>query len=117
MKWTLSKSRILSFLQCSKRLYLEVHHRNLIKYSSHSEAAFRIGDEVGETARKVLMPGGILIEYDRGLRKAVETTNNFLNDLFDITLYEATLQTHNIQIRADLLNKIKNSYSIIIKLL
>ena len=58
MKWTLSKSRILNFLQCSKRLYLEVHHRNLIKYSSHSEAAFRIGDEVGETARKVLMPGG-----------------------------------------------------------
>ena len=108
MKWTLSKSRILSFLQCSKRLYLEVHHRNLIKYSSHSEAAFRIGDEVGETAQKVLMPGGILIEYDRGLRKAVETTNNFLNDLFDITLYEATLQTHNIQIRADLLNKDKN---------
>jgi CRISPR/Cas system-associated exonuclease Cas4 (RecB family) len=108
MKWTLSKSRILSFLQCSKRLYLEVHHRNLIKYSSHSEAAFRIGDEVGETARKVLMPGGVLIEYDRGLRKAVETTHNFLNDLFDITLYEATLQTHNIQIRADLLIKEKN---------
>ena len=113
MKWTLSKSRILSFLQCSKRLYLEVHHRNLIKYSSHSEAAFRIGDEVGETARKVLMPGGILIEYDRGLRKAVETTNNFLNDLFDITLYEATLQTHNIQIRADLLNKIKNDIHVV----
>jgi hypothetical protein len=108
MKWTLSKSRILSFLQCSKRLYLEVHHPNLIKYSSHSEVAFRIGDEVGETARKVLMPGGILIEYDRGLRKAVETTHKFLNDLFDITLYEATLQTQNIQIRADLLTKNKN---------
>jgi len=113
MKWTLSKSRILSFLQCSKRLYLEVHHRNLIKYSSHSEAAFRIGDEVGETARKVLMPGGILIEYDRGLRKAVETTNNFLNDLFDITLYEATLQTHNTQIRADLLNKDKDCIHVV----
>lgn len=108
MKWTLSKSHILSFLQCSKRLYLEIHHRNLIKYSSHSEVAFRIGDEIGETAQKILMPGGILIEYDRGLRKAVETTHKFLNDLFDITLYEATLQTQNIQIRTDLLIKNKN---------
>jgi len=108
MKWTLSKSRILSFLQCSKRLYLEVHHRNLIRHSSSSEIAFRIGDEVGETARKVLMPGGILIEYDRGLRKAVETTHKYLNDLFDVTLYEATLQTQNIRIRADLLTRNKN---------
>jgi hypothetical protein len=113
MKWTLSKSRILSFLQCSKRLYLEVHHRNLIKYSSSSEIAFRIGDEVGETAREVLMPGGILIEYDRGLRKAVETTHKYLNDLFDVTLYEATLQTQNIRIRADLLSRDKNSIHVV----
>ena len=108
MKWTLSKSRILSFLQCSKRLYLEVHHRNLMKYSSSSEIAFRIGNEVGEVAQKVLMPGGVLIEYDRDLRKAIETTQKYLNDLFDLTLYEATLQTQNIQVRADLLAKEKD---------
>ena len=113
MKWTLSKSRILSFLQCSKRLYLEVHHRDLIKYSYSSEIAFRIGDEVGDTAQKVLMPGGILIEYDRGLRKAVETTHKYLNDLFDVILYEATLQNQNVQIRADLLSKNKNSIHVI----
>jgi CRISPR/Cas system-associated exonuclease Cas4 (RecB family) len=108
MKWTLSKSRILSFLQCPKRLYLEVHHRNLMKYSSSSEIAFRIGNEVGEVAQKVLMPGGVLIEYDRGLRKALETTHKYLNDLFDLTLYEATLQTQNIRVRADLLSKEKD---------
>jgi CRISPR/Cas system-associated exonuclease Cas4 (RecB family) len=108
MNWTLSKSRILSFLQCPKRLYLEVHHRNLMKYSSSSEIAFRMGNEVGEIAQKVLMPGGILIEYDRGLRKAIETTHKYLNDLFDLTLYEATLQTQNIQVRADLLAKEKD---------
>ena len=113
MKWTLSKSRILSFLQCSKRLYLEVHHRNLIKYSYSSEIAFRIGDEVGDTARRVLMPGGILIEYDRGLRKAVETTHKYLNDLFDVILYEATLQTQNVRIRADLLSRNKGSIEVV----
>ena len=113
MKWTLSKSRILSFLQCSKRLYLEVHHRNLIKYSYSSEIAFRIGDEVGDTARRVLMPGGILIEYDRGLRKAVETTHKYLNDLFDVILYEATVQTLNVRIRADLLSRNKGSIEVV----
>lgn len=113
MKWTLSKSRIQSFLQCSKRLYLEIHHRNLIKYSYSSEIAFRIGDEVGDTARRVLMPGGILIEYDRGLRKAVKTTHKYLNDLFDIILYEATLQTQNVRIRADLLSRNKGSIEVV----
>ncbi|TFH08761.1 MAG: hypothetical protein E4H07_07240 [Nitrosomonadales bacterium] len=79
-----------------------------MKYSSSSEIAFRMGNEVGEIAQKVLMPGGILIEYDRGLRKAIETTHKYLNDLFDLTLYEATLQTQNIQVLADLLAKEKD---------
>ncbi len=113
MKWTLSKSRILSFLQCPKRLYLEVHHRNLMKYSASSEIAFRIGNEVGEVAQKVLMPGGVLIEYERGLRKAIETTHKYLNGLFDSTLYEATLQAQNIQVRADLLAKKKDFINVI----
>jgi len=113
MKWTLSKSRLLSFLQCPKRLYLEVHHRNLMEYSAFSEIVFRIGNEVGEVAQEVLMPGGMLIEYDRGLRKAVETTHKYLNDLFDVTLYEATLQTQNVQVRADLLSKEKDFIDVV----
>lgn len=113
MKWTLSKSRILSFLQCPKRLYLEVYRRDLIRYPYSSEIAFLIGSEVGETAREVLMPGGILIEYDRGLRKAAKTTHKYLTDLFDIILYEATLQAQNVRIRADLLAKSKNSIHVV----
>ena len=101
----LSKSRILSFLQCPKRLYLEVHQRELMQYSASSEIAFAIGNEVGAVAQEVLMPGGILIAYDRGLRKAVASTNKYMGELFDTTLYEATFQTQNVQVRTDLLSR------------
>jgi hypothetical protein len=84
-----------------------------MRYSSSSEMVFSIGNEVGELAQEVLMPGGILIPYGPGLRKAVETTQSYLNDLFDITLYEATLQTKNVQVRADLLSRIKDYVDVI----
>jgi hypothetical protein len=113
MNWKLSKSRILSFLQCHKRVYLEVHRRDLIQYSASTEAVFDIGNEVGEIAQEVLMPDGVLIPYGPGLRKAVETTQNYLKDLFDITIYEATLQTGNVQIRADLLSRKKDFIDVI----
>ena len=113
MPHTLSKSRILSYLQCPKRLYLEVHHRDLMQYSAASEVAFTIGNEVGAVAQEVLMPGGILIDYDRGLRKAVETTYKYMGELFDTTLYEATFQTQNIQVRADLLSRRQNFIDVV----
>ena len=105
MPHTLSKSRILSYLQCPKRLYLEVHQRDLMQYSASSKVAFTIGNVVGAVAQEVLMPGGILIAYDRGLRKAVESTSKYMGELFDTTLYEATFQTQNMQVRADLLSR------------
>lgn len=113
MPHTLSKSRILSYLQCPKRLYLEVHHRDLMQFSASSEVAFTIGNEVGAVAQEVLMPGGILIDYDRGLRKAVDTTYKYMGELFDTTLYEATFQTQNIQVRADLLSRRQNFIDVV----
>ena len=113
MPHTLSKSRILAYLQCPKRLYLEVHHRELMQYSASSEVAFSIGNEVGAVAQEVLMPGGILIAYDRGLRRAVESTSKYMGELFDITLYEATFQTQNVQVRADLLSRRQNFIDVV----
>lgn len=113
MPHTLSKSRILGYLQCPKRLYLEVHHRELMQYSASSEVAFTIGNEVGAVAQEVLMPGGILIAYDRGLRKAVASTEKYMGELFDTTLYEATFQTQNIQVRADLLSRRQNFIDVV----
>jgi len=36
--------------QCPKRVHLEVHHRELARYSPQAEAAFEMGHRVGEKA-------------------------------------------------------------------
>ncbi len=48
----LSKSKILAYRQCPKRLWLELH-RPEIRDDSGSEFAFAIGNQVGEVARRV----------------------------------------------------------------
>ena len=44
----LSKSRLMSFLQCPKRLWLEKHQPELAQISAATEAAFATGHEIGE---------------------------------------------------------------------
>ncbi|MEN8713849.1 MAG: DUF2779 domain-containing protein [Verrucomicrobiales bacterium] len=53
----LSKSKIIAYRQCPKRLWLEVHRREL-RDDSGSEAAFAIGHEVGNVARRVYDENG-----------------------------------------------------------
>ncbi len=69
----LSKSRIMSGLQCAKRLYLEVHHPELAEKSAGKEALFEVGHQVGELAR-TLYPGGTLIGDGGDLKAALEET-------------------------------------------
>ncbi|MDE2341960.1 MAG: DUF2779 domain-containing protein [Betaproteobacteria bacterium] len=58
MARVLSKSKILSFLQCPKRLWLEVHQPDLIEESASAQQRFAAGHEVGEVARKLYDPDG-----------------------------------------------------------
>lgn len=72
----LSKSKLIAFRQCPKRLWLEIHRPEL-RDDSGAEAVFRIGNEVGEVARRVYDPEGkgALIEvadlgYDEAFRRS-----------------------------------------------
>lgn len=58
MTRVLSKSKILSFLQCPKRLWLEVHQPDLIEESAAMEQRFAAGHAVGEVARRLYDPDG-----------------------------------------------------------
>lgn len=51
----LSKSKIIAFRQCPKRLWLEIHQPELCDNSA-SEMVFQIGHEVGEMARDIHDP-------------------------------------------------------------
>ena len=73
----LSKSKILSGLQCPKRLYLEIFQPELAQVGAQTERAFANGQLVGEVAR-TLWPGGHLVMHDQDLKAALAETARFL---------------------------------------
>ncbi len=100
----LSKSRYTAGLQCLKRLYLEVHHRDLADaVAPGQQAVFDIGNAVGELARQ-RFPGGTHIgeeyfEHD----KAERSTRALQSDAFVPALYEAAFSFEGIRTRVDIL--------------
>lgn len=55
---SLSKSKIIAFRQCPKRLWLEIHRPELAVYSAAAQKAFSIGHQVGDIARHLYDPKG-----------------------------------------------------------
>ncbi len=101
----LSKSRIMSSLQCLKRVHLEVNHGELAHYSAASEAAFELGHEVGHIAVELYGGnGGTYIEYNGGsFNGALKQTEALMNSMFRVPVYEATLQHGGVLVREDVL--------------
>ncbi len=64
---TLSKSKIIAFRQCPKRLWLEVHRPELRQDSSATQASFQVGYQVGDIARRIYDPfeAGVCIDVTK----------------------------------------------------
>ena len=62
----LSKSKLLAYRQCRKRLWLEVHRPDLWEVSSDAEARLEVGREVGEISRRLYDPNGSGVMIDVG---------------------------------------------------
>jgi hypothetical protein len=101
----LSKSRIMSSLQCRKRVHLEVNAPELAQYSKATLAAFDLGHQVGDVA--VGLYGGtegVYIEYNGGsLGPALARTAELMGSLFRVPICEATLQHDGVLVREDVL--------------
>ena len=54
----LSKSKIIAFRQCPKRLWLEIHQPELREDSAGTLASFQVGYQVGDIARRIYDPEG-----------------------------------------------------------
>ena len=61
---TLSKSKLLAFRQCPKRLWLEVHCAALRADSAATRASFAVGHQVGDIARRLYDPEGKGVLFD-----------------------------------------------------
>jgi hypothetical protein len=55
---TLSKTKLLAYRQCPKRLWLEVNRPELRQDSASTQASFAVGNEVGDVARRLYDPAG-----------------------------------------------------------
>jgi hypothetical protein len=100
----LSKTKIMSVLQCRKRLWFEVRRPELREISPATQAAFDTGHSVGDVAQQIYGQGqGILIEYGPGLSRALKDTARLMRAGPGEPIFEATFSHGGVLVRVDVL--------------
>lgn len=103
----LSKSKLVSYRQCPKRLFLEVHGA---EYGINMEEAqldpmrARHGADVGNVARALYGPGTLIGEAGGSLAECLQETQAALANAKP-PLFEATVQHDGLLIKADVLTR------------
>lgn len=106
----LSKSRIISALQCPRKAHLEVHRPELAKTTAAMEQAFAFGHQVGDLAIELYTESlgaegeSAFIPYDGGsLEPQLHQTGELMTSMFRAPIFEATLQHDGVLVREDVL--------------
>lgn len=100
----LSKTKLLAFRQCPKRLWLEVNHPELGEDSARTKASFADGNRVGELARQIYDPAGIghLIDIKKlGVKEALVQSQNLIK--INKPIFEAGFTANSLWAFADVL--------------
>ena len=109
----LSKSKVMSSLQCKKQLHLKVYRPELEEISDDVQARFTAGNEVRELAREVLgCAGGVFVDRDKGVAAALETTQ-VLVDANTPAIYEAAFQHENVLVFVDILRREEDGWRVV----
>ena len=107
---TLSKSKLLAFRQCPKRLWLEVHQPELREDSPATKASFTVGHQVGDIARKLYDPkskGALIDPQSEGFDAAFERTQELLQTAQPI--FEAGFRAEGALAFADVMQPVKKA--------
>lgn len=101
---TLSKSKLLAYRQCPKRLWLEVHRPTLRADSTATQTSIAVGHQVGDIARRLYDPTGkgVLIDpQGSGFEAAFAQTQELLKSLQPI--FEAGFRAEGALALADVM--------------
>jgi len=110
---SLSKSRILSGMQCAKRLYLETYDPDAKDpVDLARQAILETGRAFGRAARG-RYPGGVAIEDGLRHDRAVEETATALSDPGTTAIYEAAFTHAGIRVRVDMLAREKGRWNLV----
>ncbi len=108
----LSKSKLVAYRQCPKRLWLQTFHRELAQRSEAVENRMAQGNLVGAAAQR-LYPEGRLIAHVFDLTSALRETADALAAPGDLTLFEPALRCDDVLVRADVLIRRDGRYRMI----
>lgn len=100
----LSKSKLIAFRQCERRLWLEVNHPDLREDSEATKAKFKEGNVVGEIAQQLYDPerkGATINAQIEGFGAAFKRTQSLLK--VDAPLFEAGFQIDGALAFADVM--------------
>lgn len=105
---TLSKSKLMAFRQCPKRLWLEVHHPELREDSFATQSSFAVGHQVGDIAQRLYDPKGkgVLIDPQaEGFEAAFARTQDLLKS--NQPVFEAGFRADGALAFADVMLPVK----------
>ncbi len=100
----LSKSKLLAYRQCPKRLWLEVHRPDLQSDASDTEVRFQVGHQVGEIARRIYDPsdsGTLVNVQSEGFGQALARSSALLAST--APLFEAGFAAEGALVFADIM--------------
>lgn len=104
MPRTLSKSKLLAYRQCPRRLWLEMHRPDLRADNDASQAAFSVGHQVGDLARRLYDPRGqgVLIDPQaEGFESALARTQALMSG--NLPVFEAGFKASGALAFADIM--------------
>jgi predicted RecB family nuclease len=103
MPVTISKSRFLAGRQCLKRLYFQVHSKELAAQpDGAAEAIMDQGRAVGSLAHQ-LFPRGIEVAGFRGLDQAISITKELVTNPDVPAIFEGVFQYQGVIVKTDIL--------------
>ena len=104
----LSKSKIISGIQCHKKLWLETH----VKQDILESHLFALGNRFGEFAR-TYYGNGVNLDGKSNKDEIFNKTNSALLDPKVNVIYEAAFEYDNILVRVDVLKRDNDRWEMI----
>ena len=102
-QFRLSKSKIASFEACAKRLWLEIHRREVGSIDQRTQEVFAAGHLLGELAREAI-PGGVLVDTDpKKVDEAIEQTARLVSAGGHQAIFEPAFLREDVVVRSDVL--------------
>ncbi len=98
----LSKSKIAAYEHCPRRLWLQVHRREVGRFDAETLARFQFGHDVGRRATFAI-PDGIMVHAEPGIQAALDRTAELIAGGLGQPIFEATFQHEDVLVRVDIL--------------